>query len=78
VLVRVQAVVFCVKFSDPHNKYSMQGTLYKFPLWNNIEFNKVCHFCYKSFSERFQVVIVGLLRGGGGGGESVIEKFNPF
>ena len=33
--------------------------LYKFSVYNNREFGKVCQFCYNSFSGRFQVVKPG-------------------
>jgi hypothetical protein len=51
--------ILCVPFSDPYNKYYVRGTPYKFALQNKSEFKKVCHFFYKSFSERFQVVKPG-------------------
>jgi hypothetical protein len=59
VLVRVQSLVFFVTFSDHFIKYFVRGTLYNVALYNKPEFNKVCHFFYNSFSERFQVVTLG-------------------
>ena len=59
VLVRVQSVVCCVIVSDQFNEHFVQGKLYKVALQNKLEFSKVCHFCYNSFSKRFQVVTLG-------------------
>jgi hypothetical protein len=55
VLVRVQAVVFFVTVLDQLNKNSVQSMLYNVALYHKPEFNKVSHFCYNSFFERFQV-----------------------
>jgi len=56
VLVRLQSLVFHVTFSYQFNKYSMWGTLYNVSLYNNLGFNKVCHFFHNLVYERLQVV----------------------
>ena len=49
--------ILCNSFRS--NRYSMRGTLCKVSLQKKLEFNKVCHFFYNYFYERFQVVKLG-------------------